>query len=200
MEHSYVITQPIDGVSSQRTPNIRDHDLSIAFRVSGQSFCIGGYEPNPVIISHKIKDLAPFTLFDLNWDVFGINVENAAKLMPIIGKTGIKSTTCGPESFTPDHKPLMGEDVNVRGFFYGCGFNSFGISLSGGCGQELANWIVKGKANIDMSDYDIKRFNRDLMGNTNWCSQRCHEAYARNYGIVYHYDEPICGNVTLFYK
>lgn len=31
-----------------------------------------------------------------------------------------------PESFTPDHKPLMGEVPELRGFYLGCGFNSAG--------------------------------------------------------------------------
>lgn len=31
-----------------------------------------------------------------------------------------------PESFTPDHKPLMGEAPELRGFYLGCGFNSAG--------------------------------------------------------------------------
>lgn len=35
------------------------------------------------------------------------------------------------ESFTPDHKPLMGEAPELRGFFLGCGFNS-----AGECGQQ----------------------------------------------------------------
>ena len=34
------------------------------------------------------------------------------------------------ESFTADHKPLLGEDPTVRGFFHGCGFNSGGMMLS----------------------------------------------------------------------
>ena len=33
-------------------------------------------------------------------------------------------------SFTADHKPLLGEDPIVRGFFHGCGFNSGGMMLS----------------------------------------------------------------------
>ena len=39
---------------------------------------------------------------------------------------------CCPESFTPDHKPIMGEDPRVRGFYHGCGFNSSGMML-GNC-------------------------------------------------------------------
>lgn len=53
--------------------------------------------------------------------------------------TGIRSTVCGPESFTPDHKPLMGESPEVRGFYFGCGFNSLGMSLSGCAEQVRAN-------------------------------------------------------------
>ncbi|CAG2117158.1 unnamed protein product, partial [Medioppia subpectinata] len=148
MEHSYVITEAIDGVKHNKTPNIRDHDLSIAFRVSGQSLCIGGYESDPVLISHKVHTLQPFGLFELNWDKFGVNLENSVKLMPIIGKTGIKATTCGPESFTPDHKPLVGEDPEVRGFFHASAFNSFGISLSGGIGYQMAKWLTTGAPEI----------------------------------------------------
>ncbi|XP_054157936.1 sarcosine dehydrogenase, mitochondrial-like [Oppia nitens] len=198
MEHSYVITQPIDGVKPDRTPNIRDHDLSIALRVSGQSFCIGGYEPDPVLISHRNDKLDPFTLFDLNWDKFGINLENSAKLMPVIGSTGIKATTCGPESFTPDHRPLLGEDLNVRGFFHCSAFNSFGISLSGGIGQQMAKWIVTGAPDIDLTAYDIKRFNKHLVSNKVWSNERCVEAYARNYGIIYPFDEPFTARTETY--
>jgi len=35
-------------------------------------------------------------------------MQGAVKLMPIYDTLGIKATVCGPESFTPDHKPLLG--------------------------------------------------------------------------------------------
>lgn len=40
------------------------------------------------------------------------------------------------ESFTADHKPLMGEAPEVRGFFLGCGFNSAGKSCRD-AGEEV---------------------------------------------------------------
>lgn len=40
------------------------------------------------------------------------------------------------ESFTADHKPLMGEAPEVRGFFLGCGFNSAGKSCRDGNREE----------------------------------------------------------------
>ena len=46
-----------------------------------------------------------------------------------------------PESFTPDHKPIMGEDPRVRGFYHGCGFNSSGMML-GNCVLETLSSFV----------------------------------------------------------
>lgn len=52
------------------------------------------------------------------------------------------------ESFTPDHKPLMGEAPELRGFFLGCGFNSAGEygqrSFPDSCrlGSEGPSWAL----------------------------------------------------------
>jgi len=42
-----------------------------------------------------------------------------------------------------------------------------------------------------MYGYDIRRFNPDLTRNADWVRQRSHEAYAKNYSIVYPHDEPL---------
>ncbi|QQP39642.1 Uncharacterized protein FKW44_020589, partial [Caligus rogercresseyi] len=126
MKHAYVTTDRIEGI--QNYPNIRDHDLSIYLKLQGDSLHIGGYENNPIILDELTKDFA-FGLYDLDWDVFGVHLENSIKRMPSLEMAGIKSTVCGPESFTPDHKPLMGEDPRVRGYFHGNGFNSAGMML-----------------------------------------------------------------------
>lgn len=47
-KHSYVITESIPAVKG--TPNIRDHDRSIYYRVQGDSLYLGGYEKNPVLV------------------------------------------------------------------------------------------------------------------------------------------------------
>ena len=103
---------------------------------------VGGYENNPVFIDSEgtrriPKDFA-FGLFELDYDVFGVHIEGAVNRVPCLEQSGIKSTVCGPESFTPDHKPIMGEDPMVRGFYHGVGFNSSGMMLGGGCGEQLA--------------------------------------------------------------
>lgn len=101
-----------------------------------------------------------FSLYELDWDVFGVHIDSAVNRCPTLGTTGIRSTVCGPESFTPDHKPLLGiyhtllyfkcrpltierkigEEPTLRGFYHGCGFNSAGMMFGGGCGWQLVRF------------------------------------------------------------
>ncbi len=78
---------------------------------------------------HQVQKNFAFSLFELDWDVFGVHISGAINRIPVVEATGIKSTVCGPESFTPDHKPLLGEDPKLRGFFHGVGFNSAGLMM-----------------------------------------------------------------------
>ena len=104
--------------------------------------------------------------------------------------TGIRSTVCGPESFTPDHKPLVGESPEVRGFFLNCGYNSAGMMMSG-IGEQVAQWVVRGRPDLDMFSYDIRRFAHALTAQRKWIDERSHEAYAKNYDVVFPNDEPL---------
>ncbi|KFM80467.1 Sarcosine dehydrogenase, mitochondrial, partial [Stegodyphus mimosarum] len=162
MKHAYVVTNRIEGI--QNMPNVRDHDLSVYLRLQGDALSVGGYETNPIFWENVEKNFA-FGLFELDWNVFGTHIEKSMHRLPALEFTGIKSTVCGPESFTPDHKPLLGEDPIVRGFYHGCGFNSLGMNAGGGSGRELAKWIIKGRPELDMYGYDIRRFYEKMTDN-----------------------------------
>ncbi|CAD5122929.1 DgyrCDS11326 [Dimorphilus gyrociliatus] len=190
MKHAYVVTEKIEGI--RQMPNVRDHDFSVYFKLQGDALCIGGYEPNPHFVD-KVDDDFAFSLYELDWDIFTYNTEGHVKRIPVIESTGIKSTVCGPESFTADHKPLMGESDQVRGFFLNCGYNSAGLMLSGGCGEQMAKWVVKGRPELEMHGFDIRRFNAELTRNARWNKERSHEAYAKNYSIVFPHDEALAG-------
>lgn len=113
------------------------------------------------------------------------------KRVPALETAGIAHTVCGPESFTPDHKPLMGQAPELPGFWLNCGFNSSGIMLSGGCGEALSQWIVDGQPEIDMFSYDVSRFHPSMTATTSWLEDRSQEAYAKNYAVVYPHDQPL---------
>lgn len=190
MKHSYIVSEPIEGVSV--LPNIRDHDSSIYFRVQGDSLCLGGYESNPAILDQLGSDQAS-TEFELDWNVFDRHIQKAIELVPAFQKAGIKSTVCGAEAFTPDHKPLIGEDPRLRGMFHNCGFNSAGLMLSGGCAEQLASWILNGQPDLHMYNYDIRRFTKEQCMDKNWIKERSHESYVKNYSIVFPHDQPLAG-------
>lgn len=191
MKHAYVVSETMDGIN-QMMPNIRDHDSSIYFRIQGKSICMGGYENNPILLDRVPGDFH-FGLYDLDYSVFDTHIQGAVKICPEFGKAGIKSTICGPESFTPDHKPLMGPDPIINGLFHNCGFNSAGMMLGAGCAEQLAKWIIHDRPDLHMFAYDIRRFSPKQKKALNWATERSHEAYAKNYSIVFPHDEALAG-------
>lgn len=190
MKHSYVISEPIDGIYGM--PNVRDHDASVYLRIQGSSLMMGGYEENPIILD-RVADDFTFSLYDLDWSVFESHIKGATELCPAFGETGIKSTVCGPESFTPDHKPLLGPDSRCFGLVHNCGYNSSGMMLGGGCSEQIAEWIVHERPEFDMSHYDIRRFRLDQLTDHKWATERSHESYAKNYSMVFKNDQPLSG-------
>jgi 4-methylaminobutanoate oxidase (formaldehyde-forming) len=64
---------------------------------------------------------------------------------------------CGPESFTPDVMPQLGEAPELRNFFVACGLNSLGILLSGGVGSLTARWIADGVPPVDVTGMTVDR-------------------------------------------
>lgn len=190
MRHAYIVSEPIQGIHGM--PNIRDHDASVYFRIQGSSIHMGGYEQNPIMLD-RVPNNFSFSLYDLDWSTFENHVQFAETLCPAFGKAGIKSTVCGPESFTPDHKPLMGPDPRLHGLFHSCGYNSAGMMFGGGCGEELAHWIEYGRPDLNMFSFDVRRFLPKLMKNVDWATERSHEAYTKNYSMVFLHDQPLSG-------
>nr|CAB3265865.1 sarcosine dehydrogenase, mitochondrial-like [Phallusia mammillata] len=188
--HAYVVTEPIEG--ARHLPNVRDHDGSVYMKRQGDTLQVGGYEANPIFCKEVADDFA-FGLYTLDWDVFGRHLAIACDAMPIIAKTGIRSTICGPESFTPDKQPLCGESPKVRGFFFASGFNSGGMMLGGGGGKQIALWALRGKPEIDMFPWDIRRFPSSLVTNKTWLTERSHETYSKHYCMSFPHDQPLAG-------
>ena len=65
--------------------------------------------------------------------------------VPISMETGIRTFFCGPESFTPDLLPVVGEAPELKNYFVAAGMNSVGILTGGGMGRLLAHWILTGR-------------------------------------------------------
>lgn len=60
---------------------------------TGQARLPLGGSPHP---PPQVSDKFAFGLFDLDWDVFTQHIEGAINRVPVLEKTGVKSTVCGP--------------------------------------------------------------------------------------------------------
>jgi dimethylglycine dehydrogenase len=84
-------------------------------------------------------------------------LESAAKRLPAFANAGIKRVVCGPITHVPDLGILIGPAAGLRNFWMCCG-SSVGITQGPGAGKYLAQWMVHGQAEIDVSQMDARRF------------------------------------------
>ncbi|MCP4359861.1 MAG: FAD-dependent oxidoreductase [Chloroflexi bacterium] len=156
-EHYYLITEQIEGIHAELTV-FSDLDRYAYYREEMGGILLGFFEPiaAPWGVDGIPKD---FTFGEIrpDWDRMMPYIEEAMKRVPILETAGIHKFFCGPESFTPDLMPLMGEAPELQNFFVAAGFNSLGILLGGGAGQVLAHWIVEGLPDVDVTEIDIQR-------------------------------------------
>ncbi len=106
--------------------------------------------------------------------------------VPASVNAGIKKFFCGPESFTPDGSPIVGESPELRNYFVAAGLNSIGILTGGGIGRLLAHWIVNGRPDMDVTGMNINRFH-PYQCNPEYRSSRVVESLGNVYKTHYPY-------------
>ena len=156
-EHYYLITEPIEGMRRDM-PVVEDPDLFAYYRDEMGGLMLGLFEPvaKPWGMG-GIPETFSFGEIPPDWERMTPHLELAMKRIPMAREAGVHKFFCGPESFTPDMGPLMGEAPELENFFVAAGFNSLGILLGGGAGQVIAQWIVDGLPPVDVSDINIAR-------------------------------------------
>jgi sarcosine dehydrogenase len=188
VKHQYVITEKLDGLSSDAA-TFRDPDRRSYFKEEVGGLVFGGYEPNPISWTHgDVPDTFEFQLFEDDWDHFEQHMSQALARIPALDKTGIKKMINGPESFTPDGNFILGAAPELKNFYVGAGFNAFGIAAGGGAGWVLADWVMRGEAPTDLWTVDIRRFSA-MHKDRAWVNERTLEAYGKHYTIGYPHEE-----------
>jgi 4-methylaminobutanoate oxidase (formaldehyde-forming) len=156
-EHYYLITEPMEGMRRDM-PIVEDADLFAYYRDEMGGLLLGLFEPvaKPWGMG-GIPETFSFGEIPPDWERMTPHLELAMRRIPIAKEAGVHKFFCGPESFTPDMGPMMGESPELENFYVAAGFNSLGILLGGGAGQVLAQWIVDGLPPVDVSGIDIAR-------------------------------------------
>jgi heterotetrameric sarcosine oxidase gamma subunit len=157
-EHYYLVTEPIPGMTPD-LPVLEDPASYGYYREEGGGMMVGLFEP--VAAPWRVDGIpadASFTTIPPDWDRMGPFVERAVARVPVVETTGIRTFFCGPESFTPDLAPAVGEAPGVRGYFVCAGLNSVGVLSAGGLGRIVAQWVATGEPDVDITAFDVARF------------------------------------------
>jgi 4-methylaminobutanoate oxidase (formaldehyde-forming) len=159
-EHYYLITDKIAGLSPS-FPVIEDPGSYGYYREEVGGLMIGLFEP--VCAPWKVGGIPEdFSFGEItpDWDRMGPYVEKAMRRVPASLEVGVRKFFCGPESFTPDLSPVVGEAPELKNYFVAAGLNSIGILTGGGLGRVLAHWIINGRADVDITGFNIDRLHK----------------------------------------
>ncbi|WP_373502950.1 FAD-dependent oxidoreductase [Aestuariivirga sp.] len=192
VEHMYIVTEPIPGLPNP-FPVVRDLDSGIYVKGDAGKLVIGGFEPNAKVWdAHGPEGNRPFLEMPEDWDQFGPFMEAALALIPSLATVGIQHFMNGPESFTVDTRPLVGEAPLVDGLFVAAGMNSVGIMSSAGIGKYLADWIVDGEQPIDLWEVDIARIDPATASDSHM-QERMIEAVSDLFAMHWPFKQPTAG-------
>lgn len=191
VEHMYVVTELMPGLPDP-FPVIRDLDRGIYIKGDAGKLVIGGFEPDAKCWdAYGPEGDRAFLEMAEDWEQFAPFMEAALELIPALADTGIQHFMNGPESFTADTRPLVGE-TNVEGLFVAAGMNSVGVMSSAGIGRALADWIVDGAPPFDMWEVDVARVDPATATQAHM-KERMKEAVSDQFSMHWPYKQPKAG-------
>jgi glycine cleavage system aminomethyltransferase T/glycine/D-amino acid oxidase-like deaminating enzyme len=157
-EHYYLLTEPIAGVTPESVPVVEDGEAYGYYREEGGGLLVGMFEPvaKAWALDGTPKDSA-FAVLPPDWDRLAPFLEVAMRRFPVLEDAGIRTLFCGPESFTDDLSPMLGESPEVDNLYLACGLNSVGILSGGGLGHVMAQWLIEEHPPIDVTAVGVDR-------------------------------------------
>ncbi len=185
-EHFYIVTEPMADLPAD-LPVLRIPDECAYYKEDAGKLLLGAFEPGakPWGMDGIPEDFSFDSLPD-DFDHFEPILEAAINRVPALESAGIQLFFCGPESFTPDVRYLIGETPEVHDLFAACGLNSIGIQSSGGIGKVISEWIRDGHPPIDVADVDIRRI-MPFQSNRNYLRERTTESLGLLYAMHWPY-------------
>ena len=192
VEHMYVVTEPMENLPDP-FPVIRDLDRGNYVKGDAGKLVIGGFEPHAKCWDpYGAEGDRPFLEMPEDWDQFAPFMEAALELIPDLANTGIQHFMNGPESFTADTRPLVGQTPNIDGLFVAAGMNSVGVMSSAGIGRVLADWIVDDVQPMDLWEVDVARAD-PITADANHMAARMDEAVSDLFAMHWPYKQPKAG-------
>lgn len=162
VQHHYLVTETIPEIAEldHELPTISEGSVGYYSRQEGKGLLLGAYEED---CRHWALDGTPpdfgHELLPDDLSRLEAKLEIACARMPALGRAGIKRVINGPMIFSPDLGPLLGPHPALRNYFCAAGVMT-GFNQAGGIGKVLAEWIIEGEPELDVSFWDVARFGR----------------------------------------
>ena len=181
MIHHYLVTENHPEIEKRdiELPVVRDPYSNCYLRQEAKGLIVGVYEKNAKAWALEGMDWRfDMELLEPELDRIEDNLVKGMNRIPLFEEVGIKKTICGPITHVPDGNFLAGPAPGLKNFWMFCG-TSFGIAQGGGAGKYMAQWMVHGDADINMLEFDCRRY----LGWTNkdYAWKRSVDEYTRQY-------------------
>lgn len=196
MEHHYIVTGPVQEFidRDQEIPVMRDPYASSYLRQEQKSGLIGIYEHKNMTQAWAPHGHPPWSsdseLFPDDLERLMPWLGRAMERMPVVEAAGIKRIVNGAIAHSADGPPLLGPVAGLRNFWLCCG-SSFGIAQAAGCGKYLAQWMLYGDSEINMTGFDPRRFGG--YADDNYMKAKGFQDYGRTYFTALPGEELVAG-------
>ncbi|MGQ9598703.1 MAG: NAD(P)/FAD-dependent oxidoreductase [Anaerolineae bacterium] len=133
-------------------PMILDMEPSFYFRGEGPG----------VLMGMSDKEEPPSFNTNVDWSFLERVIEKAVHRAPILEEAEILRGWAGLYDITPDDNPIIGALPGVEGFFCAIGFSGHGFQQGPTVGRILAELILDGHTDFDLSPFAHDRFEKGV--------------------------------------
>lgn len=204
VQHLYVKTAPLKALAGEtlevRHPIVRYQDKDVYYRQHGEAYGIGSYRHDPLIVpAHHLPRNDHPAIFEFTPQHFEETWRDSVERFPCFEGVDRPTQFNGLFSFTPDGNSLVGEAVNVRGFWAAEGV---WVTHAGGVGRAVAEWLTNGKPSLDLRELDVNRFHAHAFS-WPYINARAERQYIEVYDILHPMQQmlnPRYLRVTPFHK
>ncbi|HKZ05765.1 MAG TPA: FAD-binding oxidoreductase [Methylomirabilota bacterium] len=180
MRHQLLVTEPIPGVEPLQ-PIVRLVEASVYVRHEQGGLLFGGYEDAPRVVDAAALPPA-FQMADLPLDLAVLRglIDEVGAHFPALRTARVAIHRGGLPTMTADGRPVLGPVPGLEGFHVASGCCVGGLGLSPAAGRALADLIVDGKSEPDLTPLSVERF-RDAPQDPAALEAACVAQYARRY-------------------
>lgn len=187
--HQYWVTEEVPEIVARKRqklpemPILRDEAFEGYLREEGNGLMFGPYERTDrleLFAENGVPEWFGADLLEENFDAVARNWEVAMKLVPALGRAGLKSNVRGPFQMTSDEMPLMGPAWGLDNVWLAEGVPG-GILWGGAIGYYLSERIVEGANSIDTSELDPRRFG--AYANKEWTRQKVRQSWGTHAAV-----------------